>query len=197
MLLTGEIFVERSLWCSWHPGFAEQVGEIVALDDFQVHEHPGMFGIVPTSLRTVFPLASRHLQFPCKMDSARRSLSINSRWEEQPSMLLFGDNFWSLKTAIDLIAVIGLILTLFSIWLTWWLAKKDLEKRVANAQRETIDRLAAVLLQSDVTETGRCLREARELCRIPGLTKAKTKDLDDMVALLGTIEGKMRAASLR
>lgn len=112
-------------------------------------------------------------------------------------MLLFGDNFWSLKTAIDLIAVIGLILTLFSIWLTWWLAKKDLEKRVANAQRETIDRLAAVLLQSDVTETGRCLREARELCRIPGLTKAKTKDLDDMVALLGTIEGKMRAASLR
>lgn len=82
-------------------------------------------------------------------------------------MLLFADaeNFWTLKTVIDWLAVAGLLLTLFSIWLSWWLAKRDLEKRIALAQRETIERITGVVLQTDVTETGRCLREARELCR--------------------------------
>lgn len=165
-----------------------------------------------------------------------------------------------MKTVIDWISVIGLFLTLFAIWLSWWLAKKDLEKRITLAQRQTIERLTSIWLESDIVETGRCLREARELCRLlnwpialdrceqamhrvprfkslPGLhadelprldelvdklrllirqiveimeqtpdrtgsaktklTNPKLKDLDDMVALLATLEGKMRAAALR
>jgi hypothetical protein len=82
-------------------------------------------------------------------------------------MLLFadGNDFWTVKTAIDWIAVVGLFLTFFSIWLSWWLARRDLKTRIAQAQQETVARLTATLLQSDVVETARCLEQAREAGR--------------------------------
>lgn len=82
-------------------------------------------------------------------------------------MLLFanGDGFWVIKTVSDLISIIGFVLALFSIWLAWWLAKRDIEKRIAKAQLETFARLTAIVLQGDVSETSRLLRESAELCR--------------------------------
>jgi hypothetical protein len=79
--------------------------------------------------------------------------------------MLFADGFWEIKTLNDAIAVVGLVLTLGSIWFSWWLAKRDLEKRIQIAQDQTIERLARSLLHPEVSETGRCLREAREACR--------------------------------
>jgi hypothetical protein len=79
--------------------------------------------------------------------------------------MLFADGFWDIKNLSDTIAVVGLVLTLLSIWLSWWLAKRDIEKRIRDAQQQTVDRLARSLLHPDVVETGRCLREAREACR--------------------------------
>ena len=80
-------------------------------------------------------------------------------------MVLFADGFWVIKNLNDTIAVFGFLLTMFSIWLTWWLARRDIEKRLRIAQTQTVDRLAGSLLQPDVVETSRCLREAREACR--------------------------------
>ena len=67
-------------------------------------------------------------------------------------MLLFadGDGFWTMKTVIDLIAVVGLVLTLFSIWFTWWLSKRDLSNRIAAAQDETLLRIRLVIVRTDL-----------------------------------------------
>jgi uncharacterized membrane protein YccC len=79
--------------------------------------------------------------------------------------MLFADGFWEIKNLSDTIAVVGLVLTLLSIWLSWWWTKRDIEKRIREAQQQTVDRLVRSLLQPDVAETGRSLREAREACR--------------------------------
>ena len=140
-----------------------------------------------------------------------------------------------------------------SIWLAWWLAKRDIAKRIKGAQEETISRLGSALLQSDVTETLRALQQAREASRakrweraidrceqaqhriprfasLPGLeegdraklelavdqlrlltqqleeviagkrtdlTRAKSKDLDELITTLAVLEGKLRASGLR
>lgn len=167
--------------------------------------------------------------------------------------MVFADEFWSVKNLVDWLAVIGLFLTLGSIWFSWFLAKRDLTKRIDEAQNRTITRVAATLLQPDVAETSRCLHEAREACRakrweraidrceqashriprfryLPGLdeedrakldravdqlrllmrqieeissakrsalTANKLRDLDDVIATLAAIEGKIRASGLR
>ncbi|HXD84999.1 MAG TPA: hypothetical protein VN641_00790 [Urbifossiella sp.] len=80
-------------------------------------------------------------------------------------MFLLGEGFWSFRNAVDWIAVVGLVLALFSIWLTWWLAKQDLEKRIRSAQRDLVERLSGMVLQNDIVEASRYLQEARELCR--------------------------------
>jgi hypothetical protein len=79
--------------------------------------------------------------------------------------MLFADGFWEMKTISDVVTVVGLPLTILSIWLTVKYARRDIEQRIKVAQQQTIDRLARGLLHPDVTETGRYLREAREACR--------------------------------
>jgi hypothetical protein len=167
--------------------------------------------------------------------------------------MVFADGFWEAKSLTDWLTLAGLPLALFSIWFSWWLATRDIEKRIADAQRETIGRLSAALLQPDVAEASRCLHDAREACRgrrweraidrceqashriprfrfLPGLdesdrerldravdqlrllirqleevlsasrpelTGRKLRDLDDVIATLAAIEGKIRASGLR
>jgi len=89
-------------------------------------------------------------------------------------LLLFaeGDGFLGLKTVADWITAIGFVVGLFSIWFSWWLAKRDLKKRITEAQRETVANLTRALLQSDVIETGRCLEQAREACQTKSWSRA-------------------------
>lgn len=79
--------------------------------------------------------------------------------------MLFAEGFWEVKSLGDTLTISGFILTLFSIWLSWWLAKRDIEKRIIDAQNKTVERLVRSLLQPEVQETLRCLKEARDSCR--------------------------------
>jgi hypothetical protein len=79
--------------------------------------------------------------------------------------MLFADGFWEIKNLSDTVTIVGFLVTLFSIWFAWWLAARDLQKRIRDGQKHAVQRLTRILLQLDLTETGRCLREAREACR--------------------------------
>jgi hypothetical protein len=83
-----------------------------------------------------------------------------------------GDGFWEVRNLNDTLAVVGFFLTLGSIWYAWWLARKDLRRRIDEARRETVSRPAAALLQSDVSETFRLLEQAREACRLKNWSRA-------------------------
>jgi hypothetical protein len=80
--------------------------------------------------------------------------------------MLFADGFWEIKTLSDTVTIVGFVVTLFSIWFSWWLAKRDIEKRIQDAQKQTVDRLVRSLLHPDVAETDKCLQEAREAYRM-------------------------------
>jgi hypothetical protein len=79
--------------------------------------------------------------------------------------MLIADGFWELKSFVDWLAIIGLFLSLFSIWLSWALARRDLTKRLAQAEETTISRLKRALLPPEIADAIRCVREARDACR--------------------------------
>ena len=79
--------------------------------------------------------------------------------------MLLAAGFWQINTVSDLITIVGFVITLISIWFAWFLAKRDLEKRISDAQKQTVDRLAWNLLHPDVTESKRCMAEAKEASR--------------------------------
>lgn len=166
--------------------------------------------------------------------------------------MLCADGFWN-QDLVDSLSVVGFPLAVVSIWMSWWLAKRDVKERIDHAQRQTVERLTRALLQPDVSETARWLKEAREACRakrweraidrceqaqhriptfiaLSGLdesdrgrlqlavdqlrllvvqleevaakkrtevTARKLNELADLIAALGTIEGKLRASGLR
>lgn len=70
--------------------------------------------------------------------------------------MAFADSFWEIKNIIDYLTLVGLVVTLFSIYFTWYLARQDLKQKIEDAQSETVDRLARILLQSEVIEALRC-----------------------------------------
>lgn len=78
----------------------------------------------------------------------------------------FADGFWEIKSLNDTLAVVGFFLTLGSIWLSWYLARRDVRSRIESAKRETVAKLAAALLHPDVTETARLLEQAKEASRL-------------------------------
>ncbi|MBN9122028.1 MAG: hypothetical protein J0I06_23285 [Planctomycetes bacterium] len=87
--------------------------------------------------------------------------------------MLFADAelFWKSPNVFDVAGVAGVVLGLFSIWLSWWLAKRDISKRLedaatkaAMAARDEVRRVARAVLQSGVTATIRSLELAREVC---------------------------------
>ena len=90
-----------------------------------------------------------------------------------------GEVFWKSPTVYDVMGLAGFALGLASIWLSWWLAKRDIEKRLdeaadraSKAARDEVRRVAQVVLQSGVGATVRSLDLAREACRGKRLSRA-------------------------
>ena len=59
--------------------------------------------------------------------------------------MLVADGYWEIKNLSDAIAIIGLLLTVGSIWFSWYLARRDIDARIAKAQKETVERVVAAL----------------------------------------------------
>lgn len=79
--------------------------------------------------------------------------------------------FWKTPNVFDAFGVAGFVIGLASIWLSWWLAKRDIEKRLAEAEvrasaaaRDEVRRVARAVLYSGVATTIRSLELAREVC---------------------------------
>jgi hypothetical protein len=88
--------------------------------------------------------------------------------------VLFADaeRFWKPPNIYDVAGALGLVIGLVSIWLTWWLAKRDIEKRLAKtakeaaeAARQEVRRVARAVLSTGTADTIRSLELAREACR--------------------------------
>lgn len=83
-----------------------------------------------------------------------------------------GEDFWKSPSIYDVIGLAGFALGIASIWLSWWLAKRDIEKRLdeaadraSKAAREEVRRVAQALLYTSVSETMLSISLAREACR--------------------------------
>jgi hypothetical protein len=86
-------------------------------------------------------------------------------------LLADAEGFWKAPSVFDVLGVAGFAIGVASIWLSWWLAKRDIEKRLAEATekaataaREEVRRVARAVFQSGVTATIRSLELAREVC---------------------------------
>lgn len=86
-------------------------------------------------------------------------------------MVFAAEPFWKPPNVYDVIGVVGLALALFSIWLSWWLATRDIKHRIAEAERRAgaaarheIERIAAALAQMNFADVVRSLVLAREAC---------------------------------
>jgi len=86
-------------------------------------------------------------------------------------LLADAEEFWKAPNVFDVMTFGGFTLGLGSIWLAWWLAKHDIEKRLAEAAdrasaaaRDEVRRVARAVLQTGVSATIRSLELAREVC---------------------------------
>lgn len=82
------------------------------------------------------------------------------------------EGFWKAPNVFDVATALGFILGVASIWVSWWLAKRDLQKRLAEATaraseaaRNEVRRVGRAVLHSGVADTVRSLELAREACR--------------------------------
>lgn len=87
-------------------------------------------------------------------------------------LLADAEGFWKSPNLYDVAGALGLVIGIVSIWLTWWLAKRDIEKRLAKATneaseaaRQEVRRVARAVLASGIGDTIRSLELAREACR--------------------------------
>ena len=81
---------------------------------------------------------------------------------------IVADGFWSIRSINDVVGLSGLVLGLASIWASWWLARRDLSKKIDEAgrqSREAVRRVASALSHAAVTDAVRCFREARAAIR--------------------------------
>lgn len=88
--------------------------------------------------------------------------------------MLFADTevFWKQPNVYDVTGVAGFVLGLGSVWLSWWLARRDISKRLdeaadraSKAARDEVRRVANAVIHSGVADTVRSLELAREACR--------------------------------
>jgi hypothetical protein len=79
--------------------------------------------------------------------------------------MVLADGFWEIKNLNDVIAIVGLVLTLLSIWLAVYFARRDLQRTIEQARLDAkmaLERFALSLLQRELGELSRHLREARD-----------------------------------
>ena len=65
--------------------------------------------------------------------------------------MLLANGFWEIKNLSDVIAIVGLILTLLSIWLAVYFARRDLQRAIAEARKDAkmaFERFAVSLLSA-------------------------------------------------
>lgn len=81
------------------------------------------------------------------------------------------DNFWKSPSVYDLLGLVGLVVGFYSIWLAIKYASRDLNARIAEAEkkaseaaRDEVRRVAKAILQLGVAATIRSLELAREAC---------------------------------
>jgi hypothetical protein len=88
--------------------------------------------------------------------------------------MLFADaeGFWKSPNVFDVIGIAGFIVGVASVWLAWWLAKRDIQKRIGEAEarasraaRDEVRRVARAVIQTGIVEAIRTLAMAREACR--------------------------------
>jgi hypothetical protein len=85
--------------------------------------------------------------------------------------MVFAEGFWEIKNLIDVITLVGLILTLLSIWFSWFLARRDLEQRLSEERGKTIERITLLLLRTDLNRVYWLLREARQAYQAKDYTR--------------------------
>lgn len=169
------------------------------------------------------------------------------------------DAFWKPPSIYDVVGVVGVVFALFSIWLSWWLAKRDIRRKIEEAKkaaRSAVTRLASRMLHNEIQSILQDLAESREFaekrewvlavdrCRTAyrllarlrddlrllaeertgisgsldnlrltvtylekrgqagagttaGVSAAKKKTLDDLIAHLGAITGRLEGENLR
>lgn len=91
------------------------------------------------------------------------------------------ESFWKIPNVYDSVGVVGLFIGVGSVWFSWWLAKRDLQQRIADAQKQTtglIHRLVVAVIQNDASEALRCMRDARQAIRQSDWAIAVTR-IDD------------------
>ncbi|MFO0806000.1 MAG: hypothetical protein U0791_23080 [Gemmataceae bacterium] len=85
--------------------------------------------------------------------------------------LLANDSFWAIRSINDLVSLVGFLLAIISIWFSWWLAKRDLEKRISHSQRVQYLRLQLVMIRADLSRIHWLLREGRQACQAADLVR--------------------------
>jgi hypothetical protein len=87
-------------------------------------------------------------------------------------LIAAADGFWKTPNFYDLLGVAGFVVGVGSIWLTWYLAKRDISKRLdeaaeraAGAARREISRVARTLMFAGVTDAVRTVGLVREACK--------------------------------
>lgn len=101
-------------------------------------------------------------------------------------LLADADGFWTVRTFNDVLGIVGFVLTIGSIWLSWYLAERDLSRKINEAQRaarEAVERVAEMLFQADLTEAARWVRETREACRDRAWSRALDRCREAMARL--------------
>ena len=101
------------------------------------------------------------------------------------------DGFWKIPNFFDVLGVAGFVVGVGSIWLSWYLAKRDIQKRIDEAQRAAfglVDRVTTVMVQTELNEALRCLRDAREAIRRKDWGKAVIR-MDDVEHHLSRVQG--------
>lgn len=112
-------------------------------------------------------------------------------------MPLFADEpFWKVPNVHEAGGAVGLLLAIFSIWLSWWLATRDTRRRIEEAQRGTnryIERLLTTHVQAELAEVIRCLRAVRAAADERRWTVAVVR-IDDAEQHLARVQQSRRFA---
>lgn len=89
------------------------------------------------------------------------------------------EGFWKTPNVFDVFGGIGVILGVASIWVSWWLAKRDLQKRLdeaaeraSRAARDEVRRVAQAVLHTGVADAARFLALTREAWRAKAWPRA-------------------------
>jgi hypothetical protein len=98
------------------------------------------------------------------------------------------EGFWKPPNLYDTIGVVGFAVGLASIWLSWWLARRDIRSKIEVARRDAlglVDRVTTILIQTQLAESLRCLRDVRDAIRRKDWARAMIRRDDVEYHLLG------------